>query len=1511
MRRRDIGRAAWAAACLVVVAASVAAGQAACGPEGGCTNPAPRVTFTSPAVTLASPYTLETYYRGDAAIDLATRAVRLNGALVAQGAVRTVRSPDGLEAWGADTLILRPGANTVEVTVCAASAPGVAGACTTPAARFAVTSNAPSPAPVETRAAPEITTSAQPVEFGPLADAGTSLTHTTPAYTSDGQPRAVTLEYHSAAGSAQGFLQVDVTDRSAEPPHRMSLRVRGAEGTWLTGETFFEGGAGTLRMAAAWEMGVSSTGVHPVTAVVRSYWADGAYRETTAEVMVPVLSPWNGVASGLPPGWEIAGRQRIRYVARDGVMWLTEGSGRVIGFRRAGDGTWRSPPGELTTLADTTGGYVRRYPDGGRVLFGTHGETVAEVDALGRRTTWEHEGAHVQGIIDPAGNRTSFVYDASGALTQIRDPMGRVTALEVDAPAGLWSARAFRVIDVDGAVALSATFEGGRAVRWTSRGTGEWQAQYGSDGSLTQLVAPENRGGEYPVFRMRAATSDVLPLRGTGTPAAPARRIRPDAPRAVSVSAANDSIRRAIDRFGNVTRTELPKGLVATAAHDEETGLPLREVAENGTVTTYGWLPAGRLSSSATQAADGTRLDGVRIDYDPACPRMPRRVARDGGATFLTYDALCRVRTVREGSETALGVLYDYDALSRVWLVTTRVGAVPAGEASVAARGALVADRDGSVTEHHYRSDALRNLDLVRVHTRGAIHETRFEYDRFGRIVAVVDPAGRAHRRAYDALNRIVEETDPDGRVTSYVHGPAHTRVHDANHRGYWFYRNPTGRVIAATDPEGTRHVWYDGDGSPVQWRNRRGQVTNATYDALGRMRSHTSAEGGTTTFAYGDRGEWIVARNETATDTVRLDALGRPAETVTVLGGRRYVQRSTYRSDGARESYALVLPGRTLSRRDRYDASGMLRWLGDLAGDSTRIVYDDAMRPSALTLPGGLVRSVGYDARSLPASLRYSFGGAAVLPSLGGTFGYDALRRLASTATEDGGAQRHFEYDRQGQLSRYLDSRHWTAWVCEEGPADKRCEERRLGEVTAVVDLTYDGTGNRTGTAATVPESNRYAHFGGFTLTYDADGNLTRKEKPGVADQRLTWNSLGQLVRVADALRGTAVEFAYDAFGRRVRRTEQPGARETYFLYDGEHLAAEVDAGGGLVRGYTMFPGVDRPHSMVTPGPGGGLVQHLYAADPLGNVTALLSRAGALVNEYRYEPFGSAEPGYPRESVPNPLRYKGREHDGATGMYYMRTRWYDPDLDRFVSSDPIGIAGGINTYAFAGNDPVNLRDPGGLSPELVCGIPLASGGYLCPALSNAASWIYEAWFLRPGPQVGMQAPWRNLGRGDETRRIDLRPLVAKGDVTAAVSTWGKGHGTTIADCMIHATFVAGSTVSLVRGGAGMVRSSLDVRRARSLLGSARPGRERATLQRAIDQGTVEAWKGLGAFALPAVGSPDFARGVLQDVVESIAFDNPLSGFSYLLPAVVDYADDLGPVAATCSQMSSGGGMGI
>lgn len=265
---------------------------------------------------------------------------------------------------------------------------------------------------------------------------------------------------------------------------------------------------------------------------------------------------------------------------------------------------------------------------------------------------------------------------------------------------------------------------------------------------------------------------------------------------------------------------------------------------------------------------------------------------------------------------------------------------------------------------------------------------------------------------------------------------------------------------------------------------------------------------------------------------------------------------------------------------------------------------------------------------------------------------------------------------------------------MCSDPFDAESCHERTVRAQTGARTYGYDAVGNRTDSGAVLlAAGNRYSAFAGFTLAYDADGNLTRKQKSGF-DQRLYWNALGQLDSVVTS--GVKVSYGYNAFGMRVRRTE--GAAVTRMVYDGDDLLFEVDGGGALLREYVYYPGIDQPHALRV-WTGGTSRTYYYAVEAPGHVMGVFDDSARAVARYHYDPWGRAESATV-EAIVQPLRFMARELDARTGLYYVRNRWYDVDQGRFVSEDPIGLEGGINLYAYASNDPLHRLDPYGLTDD-------------------------------------------------------------------------------------------------------------------------------------------------------------------------------------------------------------------
>jgi RHS repeat-associated protein len=156
---------------------------------------------------------------------------------------------------------------------------------------------------------------------------------------------------------------------------------------------------------------------------------------------------------------------------------------------------------------------------------------------------------------------------------------------------------------------------------------------------------------------------------------------------------------------------------------------------------------------------------------------------------------------------------------------------------------------------------------------------------------------------------------------------------------------------------------------------------------------------------------------------------------------------------------------------------------------------------------------------------------------------------------------------------------------------------------------------------------------------------------------------------------------------GRRIQNSGRLGT--TNYLYDGNNLLEELDNSGNLLGRYTQGKSLDEPLAQLRAGN-----TSYYEADGLGSITSLSNGAGALANTYTYDSYGKliASTG----SLTNPFQYTARELDPETGIYEYRRRYFDQNIGRFMSEDPIAFRGGPDFYSYVRNSPVNFIDPFG-----------------------------------------------------------------------------------------------------------------------------------------------------------------------------------------------------------------------
>jgi RHS repeat-associated protein len=265
----------------------------------------------------------------------------------------------------------------------------------------------------------------------------------------------------------------------------------------------------------------------------------------------------------------------------------------------------------------------------------------------------------------------------------------------------------------------------------------------------------------------------------------------------------------------------------------------------------------------------------------------------------------------------------------------------------------------------------------------------------------------------------------------------------------------------------------------------------------------------------------------------------------------------------------------------------------------------------------------------------------------------------------------------------------------------------------TATTAYTYDPSGNRLSAdhAGTLhpytyqPQSNRLATLDGQALTHDPAGHLTQDAQ----GRTHTYNQAGRLTAVHQGATLIAA-YTYGADGRRSHK--RVGAAVTVFLYDPDgRLLAEARADGTPIRDYLWHD--DVPVAQID-AMGTDTLTYLHP-DHLGTPRLGTDATATPVWRWEGDAFGASppdeDPDANGQSTTVHLRFPGQYFDAETGRHENWFRYYDPKLGRYVTSDPIGLDGGLNTYLYANANPLTYADPEGLEAVIPWPGPAAGAG--------------------------------------------------------------------------------------------------------------------------------------------------------------------------------------------------------
>jgi RHS repeat-associated protein len=586
--------------------------------------------------------------------------------------------------------------------------------------------------------------------------------------------------------------------------------------------------------------------------------------------------------------------------------------------------------------------------------------------------------------------------------------------------------------------------------------------------------------------------------------------------------------------------------------------------------------------------------------------------------------------------------------------------------------------------------DALGNIAKSIESVQGVNAATTYTYDDMGNLSTETNPSGNVKTYTYDALSRLATAQEVlNGRNIINFYGydatNQQTSAQAPNNAKTQYTYNGFGEVLTETSPDrGLVTYTYDSAGNVKTRKDARNKTLTYTYDALNRVLTSTD---GTNTISYSydlnptgitcGKGLGRLCRvvDSSGVNDFVYNVLGQLTNKTSIVGTTTIPWLMSY---DLNSKPIIIATGNRYIMHER-DAAQRLLKVSTLIGGNEQYLLNNATYQA-----DGNIKTLSYG-NGETVTHTYDLSGHRLSTTRVGVGINDTFTWLTNgwlqkrVTTGTGGATRTYTYDSLGRL------------VSEAG-------------TPLTQSFGYDDNGNRlsngSNTYAYTANTNAMSKRQASAVTRDAAGN-TLTDGTG---RTLTWDSWGNLSSVTKA--GITTSYVYNYRHQRVKKTLSNGTVTLYHYDESDRLIMET-SGTGIVQAMYFYLDDNTPFALMyaanSPNNNTAQDQIIYLhTDHLGTPRLATDSTKKLIWRWESDAFGSTlanqDPDADGKATIVNLRFPGQYYDAESGLHYNWNRYYDPASGRYVSSDPIGLRGGRNTYGYVKQNPLLNFDLKGLS---------------------------------------------------------------------------------------------------------------------------------------------------------------------------------------------------------------------